>query len=59
MQSNDSLEMPEVDIRSYAKYVLQDGTREEKRSVLMCLKSKMKLTNQKISLASEQVAVCK
>ena len=51
LQVNGGIVAPEVDIRSYAKYVLRDGTREEKRSVLLCLKSKLTLQNQHVTLA--------
>lgn len=54
LRMNEGVEAPEVDIRSYTKYVLQDGTREEKRSVLMCLKSKLHLSSQKIKLSKAQ-----
>ncbi|MFH1767372.1 MAG: recombinase family protein [Patescibacteria group bacterium] len=51
LRINDGMKAPEVDIRSYAKYVLKEGTREEKRDVLSCLQSKLTLYDQKISLA--------
>jgi len=54
LQVNGGIKAPEIDIRSYAKYVLQDGTREEKRSVLLCLRSKLQLSNQKIELSEVQ-----
>lgn len=44
------LAAPTVDIRSYAKYVLKEGSRDEKRDVLSCLRTKLLLTNQKISM---------
>lgn len=37
-----------VDIREYAKYVLKNGVREEKRELLSCLKTKLYLKGQKI-----------
>ncbi|HSX25316.1 MAG TPA: recombinase family protein [Candidatus Andersenbacteria bacterium] len=43
---------PMVDIRSYAKYVLKEGTREEKRDVLSCLKNNLILKNQIIYISS-------
>jgi hypothetical protein len=33
----------EVDIKTYAKYVLREGSNEEKRELLSCLKSKLQL----------------
>lgn len=40
----------EVDIRNYAKYILNEGTILEKRELLSCLKSKLVLENKKIRL---------
>ncbi len=37
-----------VKIHNYAKYVLKNGTREEKRELLSCLKTKLYLKDQKI-----------
>lgn len=56
LNTNNNIKAPKVDIRSYAKYVLQNGTREEKRNVLMCLRSKLQLSNQKVVLAERQKA---
>ncbi|HWZ22251.1 MAG TPA: recombinase family protein [Cytophagaceae bacterium] len=39
-----------ADIRNYAKYLLNEGTMFEKRDLLGCLKSKIKLNNKIISL---------
>lgn len=50
LNANNTLTASTVDIRSYAKYVLNEGTREEKRDVLSCLKSKLQLKNQCVSL---------
>lgn len=41
---------PEVDVKTYAKYILQEGTKEERRELLGCLKDKLILKSQKISL---------
>ncbi len=35
----------EVDIKTYAKYILKEGTNEEKRELMGCFKSKLKVTN--------------
>ena len=40
----------DVDMRSYAKYLLKEGTLIEKRELLSCLKSKLTLKDKKISL---------
>ncbi len=42
--------LSDVDIRNYAKYVLVEGTREEKRELLICLKSQLTLKDGKIIL---------
>lgn len=44
------IDIPSVDIRGYAKYVLKEGTNEEKREILGCLKSRIYLAQKKISL---------
>lgn len=41
----------EVDIRTYAKYLLKEGSVIEKRELLSCLNGKIKLENKKISLS--------
>lgn len=40
----------DIDIRNYAKFILQEGDIEEKRELLRCLKSGIVLDNKKISL---------
>jgi len=40
----------EIDVRNYAKYLLKECTLVEKRELLSCLKSKLVLTEKKISL---------
>ncbi len=40
----------DIDIRNYAKFILQEGDMEEKREFLRCLKSEIFLINKKISL---------
>ena len=46
----DKIEVEKIDIRNYAKYVLREGSNLEKRELLGCLKSKIKLENKKIYL---------
>jgi len=41
---------PKIDIKEYAKYLLQEGTRDEKREILNCLKTEIYLKNQKVYL---------
>ena len=40
----------DIDIRNYAKFILQEGVIEEKRELLKCLKSQIKLINKAIIL---------
>ena len=48
--NQDETKMSEVDIKEYVKYLLAEGTRDEKREILTCLKTELYLKNQKISL---------
>lgn len=47
----DKIEVKEIDIRNYAKYLLREGADVEKRELLGCLKSKILLSQKAISLA--------
>ena len=47
-----ALPLPKVDIRNYAKHVLIEGTIQEKREILSCLKTKLHLKNQEVNLAN-------
>lgn len=40
----------EIDLRTYAKYLLKEGTVTEKRELLSCLKSQLVLKDRKVSL---------
>lgn len=46
----DDVLLPKVDLKSYAKHVLIEGTIHEKREILSCLKTKLYLKDQKINL---------
>jgi site-specific DNA recombinase len=48
--TKEKISVPSVDIRGYAKYVLKEGTNEEKREILGCLKSRIYLAEKKITL---------
>ncbi len=48
--ANDFDIQKDLDIRSYAKYVLKEGSIMEKREVLGCLKSKFIMMDKKIRL---------
>lgn len=41
----------DIDIRNYAKFILQEGSLEEKREFMRCLKSEILLKNKKIYLS--------
>lgn len=48
--TKEKIDIPSIDIRGYAKYVLKEGSNLEKREILGCLKSKILLSQKKISL---------
>ena len=50
MDGREKIEVKDIDIRNYAKYVLKESSDPEKRELLGCLKSKIKLNNKLISL---------
>ena len=45
-----AIKVTDIDIRNYVKYILRNGTIEEKREILTRLKSRIILANKKISL---------
>ncbi len=51
LQQNQKIVVPKVDTRTYAKYLLQEGTREEKRELLSCPKSKLKFIDGKLLIS--------
>lgn len=40
----------DIDIRNYAKFILIEGSMDEKREFMRCLKSEILLSNKKISM---------
>lgn len=48
--NKDKVEVGEIDIRNYAKFILRDGKELEKRELMGCLKSKIILKNKIIFL---------
>ena len=50
--TKEKISVPSVDIRGYAKYVLREGTNEEKREILGCLKSRIYLAEKKITITT-------
>lgn len=49
-KQNDDNVADNVNIRNYAKYILKQGSISEKRELLGCLKSKIKVANKQVSL---------
>ncbi|MBU1164638.1 hypothetical protein KKA15_03690 [Patescibacteria group bacterium] len=50
ISNQDKIKTPTIDIKEYAKYLLQEGTRDEKREILNYLKTELYLKNQKVYL---------
>lgn len=48
--SKTPVAVKDIDIRNYAKFILQEGSMEEKREFLRCLKSEIFLNNKKITI---------
>ena len=45
---DELIKKPAIDLKAYAKYVLQNGTREEKREILQYVSGKLFLKDQKV-----------
>jgi len=52
LNKTDQVKVENIDIRNYAKFILKDGTNEEKRELLGCFKSKITLKDKKVSLST-------
>lgn len=50
MGTREKIEVVDVDIRNYAKYVLKEGSDPEKRELLSCIQSKILLKQKQIML---------
>jgi DNA invertase Pin-like site-specific DNA recombinase len=50
--TKEKIEVKDIDIRNYAKYVLKESSDPEKRELLSCLKSKIHLKDKGISLVA-------
>jgi hypothetical protein len=46
----NNINVADIDIRNYAKYILREGTIFEKRELLGCLKSKLTVANKILKL---------
>jgi len=42
--------IPKVDVRKYAKYILREGTKEEKREMIWCLKVMLRVEDGKVEI---------
>ena len=47
----ERVDITDVDVRTYTKYLLREGTPTEKRELLSCLKGKIFLKNKMLSIA--------
>ncbi|MCU0660394.1 MAG: recombinase family protein [Candidatus Pacebacteria bacterium] len=50
----ENIDVNDIDIRAYTKYILKDGSITEKRELLGCLTSRITLNQKKISLLHQQ-----
>ena len=50
LDTKAELTVKDIDVRNYAKFILQEGTVEEKRDFLRCMKSTISLKRKRISL---------
>ena len=50
---NPSLKHEEIDLRTYAKYILREGTNKEKQELTGCFKSQITMMNGVIKIESE------
>lgn len=48
LNTKQQIQIKDVDIRDYAKFILKDGLIEEKRELLTCFKSKIILKNKEV-----------
>jgi DNA invertase Pin-like site-specific DNA recombinase len=49
---NKVAEHQDIDLKDYAKYILKEGTNEEKRELMGCFKSKIKVTKKIVTIES-------
>lgn len=50
LQEKSQIVVKDIDIRNYAKFILEEGSMEEKREFLKCLKSEVVLKERRVSL---------
>jgi DNA invertase Pin-like site-specific DNA recombinase len=51
LNTKQQIQIKDVDIRDYAKFILKDGLIEEKRELLTCFKSKILLKNKIVTIS--------
>jgi len=44
------IQIHDIDVRNYAKFILTDGSIDEKRELLGCFKSKITLKNKEVEI---------
>jgi len=49
-EKESKIKVKDVEVRNYAKYILREGQMHEKRELLSCLRSKIKLASKKVTL---------
>ena len=47
---NDNINIKDIDIKNYARFLLKEGGDKEKRELLGCLKGEILLKNKNVSL---------
>jgi site-specific DNA recombinase len=55
MGYGDNLDQPEVSLNNFARYILVEGKREEKRALISCLKETIYLKNKEIIVSSTEL----
>ncbi len=50
--SNSQTKHQDIDLRTYAKYILKEGTNEERRGLMGCLRSKIRVAKSVISISA-------
>ena len=50
LSTKENIEIKEIEIRTYAKFILREGKNTEKRELLGCFRSKIFLSDKKVSL---------
>jgi hypothetical protein len=48
--SNKKSQHEDVDLKTYAKYILKEGSNDEKRELMGCLESKVTVKEKKVNL---------